>query len=475
MKKRICIGILAYSGVSAEVLEDYMRFAFYLGRHYQEHDFFLAIKTKTEQFRARNYIVEAALTAGCTHLLMLDDDNLINWNGEFTFTPNGKQAAYEFLNKMLEPFENDLNVGIVGALYYQRDPMYYPVVLKMAPNGDYSYLKDEEITGGLQEVDVTGGGCMLINMNLFDKIDQPWFTPEHEYGTDMQICKQAKNAGYKVFCDTSIVLGHVRTTREVISPLNRTKMLARAKETLQDPYAAEEDANEQLDMEIEMALQLYTQDAQEYLNLSSPDDFNRLAKEYHEGMISFGDYENKEDYYRNLGAKQIGRQVWYHHDPRIKAQFASILNMLDHRLQLYLLDFGCGSAPVGMQLSMLGHKVDFIDIDGAPAYEFLKWRAKKRNLNGNAGFEWGGPYDAALLLDSLEHVPNWQEILGKIIESVKPRGAIITNYFMNQDIYNPEHISMDKPAVASFLKEHGMFPVNETIWMKHNPGKEKMK
>ena len=56
-KERVFIGIPCYQSVAPEVLEDYMRFAFYLGRRYQEYDFFLGIKTKSEQFRARNAIV----------------------------------------------------------------------------------------------------------------------------------------------------------------------------------------------------------------------------------------------------------------------------------------------------------------------------------------------------------------------------------------------------------------------------------
>ena len=58
-KPIITIGIPCYSTVSAETLDDYMRFSFYLGRRYQDYDFKLAIKSKSEQFRARNAIVLA--------------------------------------------------------------------------------------------------------------------------------------------------------------------------------------------------------------------------------------------------------------------------------------------------------------------------------------------------------------------------------------------------------------------------------
>ena len=46
MKQRVCIGIPCFAGVSGETLEDYMRFAYHLGRRYQEFDFFMSIITK---------------------------------------------------------------------------------------------------------------------------------------------------------------------------------------------------------------------------------------------------------------------------------------------------------------------------------------------------------------------------------------------------------------------------------------------
>ena len=42
---KIMIGIPCYQNVSAETLEDYMRFAYYCGRRLSEHEFVLGIKS----------------------------------------------------------------------------------------------------------------------------------------------------------------------------------------------------------------------------------------------------------------------------------------------------------------------------------------------------------------------------------------------------------------------------------------------
>ena len=66
--------------------------------------------------------------------------------------------------------------------------------MKEFEKGKYTFLNDSEIKRALQPVDVQGGGCMLINMKIFDKILPPYFEPEQQtngdnLGTDIQICK----------------------------------------------------------------------------------------------------------------------------------------------------------------------------------------------------------------------------------------------------------------------------------------------
>jgi SAM-dependent methyltransferase len=140
----------------------------------------------------------------------------------------------------------------------------------------------------------------------------------------------------------------------------------------------------------------------------------------------------------------------------------------------YGVDFGCGSAPVGFELVMRGHRVDFIDLDGAGAYEFTKWRAKHRGKESLCGWTWGGPYDFALALDSIEHIEKWEDPLEEIINRLRPNGFLITNYFLNEDRENQEHISMDHDAVKKFLVARGVFPINQMLWVKRDlrPTKE---
>jgi len=463
---RICIGIPCYQNCSSETLQDYMLMAYYFGRRYPEYDFFLAIKSKSEQFRARNSIVTAALQMGCRYLLMIDDDNVINWKEKAEVF-----EGYEFLRKLLGHLKTDPKIGVVGALYYHRGGDYMPVIMKEAKDGGFYYMREDEIKGELQEVAVQGGGCMLFDTNIFSRIPSPWFEPEFQFGTDVQICVKIKKEGFKVCCDTSIVIGHVMNQRVTVTPQNRLALVADAA----SKGLHEEKTGISSNFLVNNAMTLYREDVEEYLGYSGkhidwvsgvPSSFK---KAYYDKMATFQKFENPEDYYKGLGKEQLARQLWFHMQPQTIEWMDLVFKFVNTNVDAYGVDFGCGSAPISFDLAMRGHKIDFIDIDGAGAYEFTKWRAKKRNLDGRAGFTWGGPYDYALFLDSLEHIKNWEEILGKTIDSLKNNGYIVTNYFVLQDDMNIEHITIQyKKEVMSFLVNHGVYPINQMVFIKRD-------
>lgn len=450
---RILVGIPCYQNVSAETLEDYMRFSFYCGRR-TDHDFFIGIKSKAEQFRARNAIVEGALQIGCDYLLFLDDDHVIDW--EETAAPNDR---YGFIESLLKHFDDDPELGIVGCLYYHRGAECRPVVMKEGKQGGFYWLRDDEILGGLQDVAVTGGGCMMIKMSIFDRIKSPWFEPEFDLGTDIQICKKAREAGFKVACDTSIQVGHVLSTREIVTPKNRHRI------AVENGIVAQGSEGVDRQWSKLSALNLYRSDAEEYLGLKF-EEICELAQSY--DMADFNKYADKREYYASRGKEQLARQVAFHHLQETQEEMEYFHLLVNPNSEAEGADYGCGSSPVGFEFAMRGHHLDFIDIDGAGGYEFTKWRAKKRGID--CGWELKGPYDYVLMLDSIEHLEHWEEDLEKVILSLKINGGIVTNYFSTHDHSNPEHISMNHDAVKKFLLARGIYPINEFLWVKKDLG-----
>lgn len=448
---RIGIGIPVFQSLEPQVAFDYMRMWYSFGRRYPEHDFFLITRLKSEQFRARNAIVETALMFGLDYLLFLDDDHIINWQGTSESTP------YGFLKTLLSHDKD-----IIGCLYYHRTGEYRPVLMKDVGNSKYTFLSDAEITGGLQEVDVQGGGCMLINMKIFNKILPPYFEPEQQtggknLGTDIQLCRKAKEAGFSVWCDTSIVIGHMKQESEVVTHMNRDSFMA--------DNAMKSAIGE--DWIVQTWLKIYREDAKEYTGFTD-EQIVEKAVDYNDINLSrVSDYENKDDYYNSLGVEQICRQVAYHSRNSVAFDGLVMLKYFKGRKQPSTgIDYGCGSAPVGFELLKLGNHVDFVDLDGTPAYEFLKWRVNKHKLDAFAGWKVGGPYDFAMFLDSIEHFKDWEYILDNVIGRIKQNGVLLTNYFDNHDYANPEHINMEHQKVMDFLLSRHMIPRSMRVWQK---------
>ena len=449
-KPRVAIGIPVYQSFQPKVAFDYMRMMYSFGRRYPDYDFFLIPKIKSEQFRARNSIVESALKIGAKYLLFLDDDHVISWK------ETHEHSQYDFLQKLL-----DHKKDIVGALYFHRSGEYKPVLMKEFKDGKYTFLNDSDIENALQRVDVQGGGCMLIDMKIFDKILPPYFEPEmqtdgNNLGTDIQLCRKAKLAGLEVWCDTSIKIGHIRSEAEVVTPYNRQMFLA------QEALKGEQTE----DWAVDKWMQEYRNDVKEYTGFSD-EEIVQNAIVYDDGAKKkFRDYDDKAEYYKNLGIGQLCRQVYYHSQPRVALEGLTLLNQFRPGRSYHGIDYGCGSGVIGYELLRRGYTVDFIDIDGAPSYEFLKWRVDRSDFKDRAGWTVGGPYQFALFLDAIEHFQDWEPILDNVIGRLVEKGVLFTNFFANRDYANIEHINMNHSAVMDFLISRHMVPKSEGIWIK---------
>ena len=143
---------------------------------------------------ARNSIVETAQNAGCSHLLMMDTDQ--------GYPP-------DTLTKLLSH-----NVDICGVLVHRGWFPFEPI-LQRGTSAKFKYVGDDEaFSGKLIEVDATGTGCLLIKMEVFDELVQPYFfegVVDGEWmGEDFYFCIKAKKAGKHIFVDTSVEVDHLR-------------------------------------------------------------------------------------------------------------------------------------------------------------------------------------------------------------------------------------------------------------------------
>lgn len=142
---------------------------------------------------ARNEIVDVGLTLNATHVFFMDVDMVFP---ELT------------LSKLLSH-----NVPIVGGYYHRKISGFLSNVFQYDEN--HNLIAKFFPKSGLVEVDAIGTGCMLINTDVFKQLPVPYFNYElapdknRLMTEDNVFCRNAQNAGIKIYCDTNIRCGHI--------------------------------------------------------------------------------------------------------------------------------------------------------------------------------------------------------------------------------------------------------------------------
>ena len=146
--------------------------------------------------RVRNYIAHNALKFEMDYLLTIDDDHV--------FAPDSLSRLIAY------------DVDIIGALSFIRSadmgggltPSIYKKVQDDPPR--YQSIKQWE-RNSLIEVDGMGMAFVLIRRRVLEEVSPPWWwIPEEKgLGEDLYFCNKVRNAGFKIYCDTSVEAPHL--------------------------------------------------------------------------------------------------------------------------------------------------------------------------------------------------------------------------------------------------------------------------
>src|SRR3990167_10580536 len=140
----------------------------------------------------RNTIVQKFLASECDYLMMIDSDIIP--------PPNILNLA-------------DFNVDIITPLMFVKQKgVLIPLFLKRNKDGMYD-AADYLGRTGLQEVDATGTGCIIIKREVLEKVKHPFENVYDEdgiktLGNDFYFCQKARKLGYKVWVHLDYVASH---------------------------------------------------------------------------------------------------------------------------------------------------------------------------------------------------------------------------------------------------------------------------
>lgn len=146
---------------------------------------------------ARDEMAKTALVSNCDYLFMVDDDMI----------------APDDLFEKLYASQKD----IVAPLAFTRNFPHKPVMYACREGWDsvaqcehftnyavMNYPKDK-----LVECDAVGFGAVLIKVDCFRTMKQPWFMNPNKTGEDISFCYEAKKYGFRTWMDTRVKLGHI--------------------------------------------------------------------------------------------------------------------------------------------------------------------------------------------------------------------------------------------------------------------------
>lgn len=161
-------------------------------------DCVLSMKTGSLIYTSRNSLATTAIQSEADFVFWLDSD--------MVFKPDTLVRMMDTLKK------NDLD--ILTGLYFRRVPPYSPVLFdKLDIDGvKADYSEYSKIPDDLFEVGACGFGCALMKTDVFFDVQSKFgnmFAPIGNNGEDVAFCWRARQCGYKIICDPSVICGHV--------------------------------------------------------------------------------------------------------------------------------------------------------------------------------------------------------------------------------------------------------------------------
>lgn len=160
----------------------------------------ISFVTGTLIYDARDKIAEGAIEAGFDYILWLDSD--------MNFEP-------DLMEKM---FASIGDKDFMSGLYFTRRNEPKPCIFdkcradvsagEVIPTATSYY---DYPLNSVFEIEACGFGCVLMKVSMLKEVTEKMglpFMPAFGFGEDLSFCMRARQLGYKLWCDSSVKLGH---------------------------------------------------------------------------------------------------------------------------------------------------------------------------------------------------------------------------------------------------------------------------
>lgn len=153
-------------------------------------------------YTSRNNLSLQAMKAEFDYMLWLDSDMVFQ---------------QDLLIKMKQVMD-EKDLDFLTGLYFRRVPPFTPVLfdqLDIDENGICTWTDWKDVPEGMFKIGGCGFGCVLIKTDVLFDVQAKFgelFNPIANMGEDLSFCWRARQCGYDIWCDPSLVCGHVGYT-----------------------------------------------------------------------------------------------------------------------------------------------------------------------------------------------------------------------------------------------------------------------
>ena len=153
-------------------------------------------------YTSRNNLAIQAMKSEFDYMLWLDSDMVFQ---------------QDLLIRMKQTMD-EKGLDFLTGLYFRRVPPFTPVLfdkLDIDEEGICTWTDWKDVPTGLFKIGGCGFGCVLIKTDVLFDVQAKFgglFNPIANMGEDLSFCWRARDCGYDIWCDPSLVCGHVGYT-----------------------------------------------------------------------------------------------------------------------------------------------------------------------------------------------------------------------------------------------------------------------
>lgn len=184
---KVMIGVPVHRPIEFKVFESFIR----MTNQRSETELEFCMVSNSLVYDGREYIASEFLKSSAEYLMFIDSDMTFHPQSVDFLVRHNKEFVTAKAFKRIKPFQ----------------PCFYTKV--EYKDGVPELQAPVQYGEGLLEIEGAGLACALIKRSAFEKIKEPYFFPYPNIGEDLTFCLKLKEAGVKMYCDTTLQFGHL--------------------------------------------------------------------------------------------------------------------------------------------------------------------------------------------------------------------------------------------------------------------------